>query len=118
MKIRIKGNSIRYRLTRPEVEGFNEQKAIIETVDFGSQILTYGLIITNDIEFSATYVDHTIMVHFPLVLLNEWKSTEKVGYKAESGMISILIEKDFTCLDNVEEDQSENYPNPLSTVKL
>jgi hypothetical protein len=25
----------------------------------------------------------------------------------------LLVEKDYTCLDNVEEDQSDNYPNPL-----
>ncbi|WP_426672183.1 DUF7009 family protein [Mucilaginibacter sp. McL0603] len=25
--------------------------------------------------------------------------------------------KDFTCLDNVDEDQSDNYPNPLALQK-
>jgi len=25
-----------------------------------------------------------------------------------------LVEKDFKCLDNVAEDQSDNYPNPLA----
>jgi hypothetical protein len=25
-----------------------------------------------------------------------------------------LIEKDFQCLDNTEEDQSDMYPNPLA----
>jgi hypothetical protein len=27
--------------------------------------------------------------------------------------LHLLVEKDFTCLDNVTEDQSDNYPNPL-----
>ena len=28
----------------------------------------------------------------------------------------ILIEKDFKCLDNTIEDQSDNYPNPLAEM--
>jgi hypothetical protein len=26
----------------------------------------------------------------------------------------LLVEKDFVCLDNTIEDQSDNYPNPLA----
>jgi hypothetical protein len=30
-------------------------------------------------------------------------------------LLTLLIEKDFACLDHVDEDQSDNYPNPNKT---
>ena len=43
MKIRIKGNAIRYRLTRSDVDKFSANGYIEETTDFGRQTLTYAL---------------------------------------------------------------------------
>lgn len=43
MKIRIKGNSIRYRLTKTEVETFCETGSIKETTTFGNALFTYKL---------------------------------------------------------------------------
>jgi hypothetical protein len=40
-----------------------------------------------------------------------------VGFDDKNGPVQLLVEKDFTCLDNVEEDQSDNYPNPLAAQK-
>nr|WP_209444233.1 hypothetical protein [Pedobacter borealis] len=48
----------------------------------------------------------------PEKMVEELVNTDKVGFSNLSGPVSLLIEKDFTCLDNVEEDQSDNYPNP------
>jgi hypothetical protein len=113
MKIRIKGNFIRYRLTRSEVEGLSVKSTLSETVDFGSRKLIYSISCTDDDTLSATFIGDEINLRFPEAWLAEWKSTDKVGYKGTSGALSILLEKDFTCLDNVEEDQRDNYPNPL-----
>jgi hypothetical protein len=44
----------------------------------------------------------------------EFVNTDKVGYEGTHGNLHLLVEKDFTCLDNVAEDQSDNYPNPLA----
>ena len=41
-------------------------------------------------------------------------TTDKVGFEGKQGDLVLLVEKDFTCLDNAEEDQSDNYPNPLA----
>ncbi len=46
-----------------------------------------------------------------------WFTSDRVGYSTEaegktSGQLSILVEKDFTCMDDSLEDQSDNYPNP------
>jgi len=113
MKIRIKGNSIRYRLTRSEVEGLGADSPLSETVDFGNTQLVYRVSCAEGEKLVMSFDGHIINLDFPLSLLSEWQSTEKVGYSGQSGRLNVLIEKDFTCLDNVDEDQSDNYPNPL-----
>jgi len=113
MKIRIKGNALRFRLTKSEVNALDIDHPIIEAIDFGESILLYSIYCTDTGIFSATFANNEIRLSFPIILLNEWKLTDKVGFKEQSGALSILIEKDFTCLDNIEEDQSDNYPNPL-----
>ncbi len=49
----------------------------------------------------------------PAVMANEWANTARVGFENNEGEIYLLVEKDFVCLDTVNEDQSDNYPNPL-----
>jgi len=52
-------------------------------------------------------------------MIQELIDTERVGFENHYGALHLLIEKDFTCLDNVDEDQSDNYPNPLAEkIKL
>lgn len=115
MKIRIKGNAVRFRLTRSEVEGISKESPIVETIDFGVNILSYTVKVTEKDLFEISYANNEITLEFPLCYLKEWQTTDKVGYQSASGSVSVLIEKDFTCLDNVVEDQSDNYPNPLLT---
>ena len=93
MKIRIKSNSVRYRLTRNDVEHFSEAGYLADKVDFGRLSLIYALRLTDDEQLSATFENN-------------------------HGTLHLLIEKDFICLDNVTEDQSDNYPNPLANKTL
>ena len=53
-------------------------------------------------------------MYMPAAMTVEWASTDRVGYESNHNQMYLLIEKDFKCLDNVAEDQSDNYPNPLS----
>lgn len=118
MKIRIKSNSIRYRLTRTDVAQLTETGFLIDTVDFGNQQLVYALRITSDDNLSASFVNNTITVQMPGSMINELANTDRVGFENHGEKLHLLIEKDFTCLDNVVEDQSDNYPNPLSGKAL
>jgi hypothetical protein len=119
MKIRIKGNSLRYRLTRPEVEKFHQTGYLEEKVDFVGNSLHYSLSITNQEKLSASFYDNQITVYIPASKIEEWTTTEKTGFEDEMKLegseetLHLLVEKDFTCLDKVTEDQSDNYPNPL-----
>lgn len=114
MKIRIKGNAIRYRLTKKDVEYFSNNGYIEEIVDFGNQTLTYALQRYSQNSILAIFEKNKITLFMPVTMANEWYLTDKVGFESLNNGLSLLIEKDFKCLDNVAEDQSDNYPNPLA----
>jgi hypothetical protein len=119
MKSRIKGNSLRYRLTRPEVEKVHQTGYLEERIDFIGNSLHYCLCITNQEKLSASFYDNQITVYLPASGIEEWKTTEQTGFEEEmklegsDGTLHLLVEKDFTCLDKDTEDQSDHYPNPL-----
>jgi hypothetical protein len=115
MKIRIKNNGLRYRLTRSEVEAFARDGAFRERVQIGDDALTYILQRTAETELSASFKNNIITMLVPEKMADEWTGTNKVGFEHKTDELHLLVEKDFTCLDNVDEDQSDNYPNPLAT---
>jgi hypothetical protein len=118
MKIRIKGNSLRYRLTKTDVAKLAEEGYVQETVDFGSQQLVYALKLIDDEPLSATYKENIITLYAPKTMISGFADEDKIGFEGTHGDLHLLVEKDFTCLDEVAEDQSDNYPNPLAAKKI
>lgn len=114
MKLRIKGNSIRYRLSKSDVDRFINTGVVTEETDFGSNTLRYELCTTEAESMCATFENNRITIFLPEKLANVWSDPEKVGFNGTYEKLSLLIEKDFQCIDNSLEDQSDNYPNPLS----
>jgi hypothetical protein len=117
MKIRIKGNALRYRLTKSDISSLADNGYLQEQTSFAEQPLIYALKAVNDDTLSAGFCGNTITLFMPKQMVAELINTEKVGFNGKSGALQLLVEKDFTCLDNVEEDQSDNYPNPLALQK-
>lgn len=118
MKLRIKGNSIRLRLTQSEVATFAQTGYLEEHTVFANTTLTYALSKTDTVnELSAIMEGTTITVQVPESIAENWTSTTEVGFQhqysyANGNSLFLLVEKDFVCLDNTFEDQSDNYPNP------
>ena len=118
MKIRIKGNTIRYRLTKSEVEKFCETGSFEEQTNFASAIFKYQIKTKKDISaLEADFSNNTITVFFPEKNAEDWAVNNTVGFDAtyttEKGVdLYLLVEKDFVCMDETVEDQSDNYPNP------
>ena len=114
MKIRIKENALRYRLTKSDISALADNAYLQEQTSFAEQPLIYALKAVEDDRLSAGFFGNTITLFMPKQMAAELINTEKVGFKAISGALQLLVEKDFTCLDNVDADQSDNYPNPLA----
>jgi hypothetical protein len=118
MKLRIKGNSLRLRLSKTEVEKLAVAKYLEERTLFGRNTFGYALKVKDDGDkLSADFDGGKITVFIPAIFVSDWAVNEVVGFDATievSGAASlyILVEKDFKCLDEVTEDQSDNYENP------
>lgn len=114
MKIRIKGNSLRYRLTRTDVDTFTKNGYLEEQTNFGGDILIYAIQSIDTDTLTSTFKNNKIILLMPQAMVKEWADTDRVGFENKTADFFLLVEKDFKCLDNVEEDQSDNYPNPLA----
>ena len=118
MKIRIKGNSLRYRLTKGDVDRFAKEGYLEEVTVFGSGVLTYALQRDGSDQLSASFDNQKITLFMPEQMAKNCATTDRVGFEETNGPLYLLVEKDFKCLDNVAEDQSDNYPNPLLSKQL
>lgn len=118
MKIRIKGNSIRLRLTKTEVDNFAANGFVEEKTEFGDTYFSYRMENSpHHQELAAVYHGNLITVFIPTAIAQNWTSTELVGFENKMDIgndkqLFLLVEKDFVCLDNTFEDQSDNFPNP------
>lgn len=112
MKIRIKDNSVRFRLTQSEVAELGKNGKISSTTQFIDRPFIYSIEKTEDAELSSAFIDNIMVLKMPETMIAEWISTDRVGFDGQSGPVKILVEKDFVCIDNTLEDQSDNYPNP------
>ena len=117
MKIRIKGNSLRYRLTQSDMYQLSHDGYLEDKTNFGKRELVCVIQKTSEQELSAFFDDNVICLQVPDNIIEELNKTDRVGFEGKQADLLLLVEKDFTCLDNVDEDQSDNYPNP-SAEKL
>jgi hypothetical protein len=114
MKIRIKNNSVRFRLTKSDVSQLAEKGFLEDSISFGNAALAFAVKATISQTLTATFVNDEITLFLPQHMVTELASTDRVGFEDTAGELHVLVEKDFTCLENVAEDQSDNYPNPLA----
>ncbi len=121
MKIRIKGNAIRYRLTKSDVQQLSTIGKVIETTSFPNKLFTYALQVKPELEnLEASFEQDTITLFVPETFAKEWPENNTVGINATmplpgTGSLYLLVEKDFVCLDDTTEDQSDHYENPNKT---
>lgn len=121
MKLRIKGNSIRLRLTQAEVQEFQEQGVVEEVVKFGntdSNKVHYLIQISSGNEISAMYESNKMIVNIPKLIAEKWTTSDQIGFDHkmtlnENENLFILVEKDFKCLQPREhEDENDMFPHP------
>ena len=118
MKIRIKGNSIRFRLTKTEVDNFAANGILEERTEFGNNHLLYRLKKSSEFQTpTAQFIANEITLLIPSAIADNWTTTELIGFEHKMDIgndkkLFLLVEKDFVCLDNTFEDQSDNFPNP------
>lgn len=113
MKLRIRENSIRLRLTKSEVAEFGEKGLIENRTEFGKTVFIYALKSSDSAQnLQAIFENGRIEIVVPKVVKENWTKTEEVGILGEIESLKILIEKDFACLTlREDEDESDAFPH-------
>ena len=118
MKLRLRGNTLRLRITRKEVERLSAGAPVVEQVPFGPTALSYALAVDDVPELCARFEAGRIEVRIPRASAREWLDSDRVGVAASQevgagGPLQLLLEKDFACLKpRTGEDDSDAYPHP------
>jgi hypothetical protein len=119
MKIRILGNSLRFRLTVTEVGTLCQKGYVEEQTHFPNATFTYAVkMVKGDVPLHASLEGRSIVLSLPETLGLGWDGNSVIGFEEKQeipgGVLSLLLEKDFACLEKREEDDRDTYPNPKS----
>jgi hypothetical protein len=121
MKLRIRGNSIRLRLSQQDVKVFEEKGRVEDRIQFGATAddqLTYVLESAEIKKLKSEFSDNTITIFVPAELGKVWVESQLVGLEhldatTENNQVRILVEKDFKCMHvRINEDESDSFPHP------
>ncbi len=123
MKLRIKGNSLRLRVSRSELARFQAGGRIEETIHFTAApeaTLTYALESTlRSSPVSVRYGSREVTVILSQDRARIWEAENEVGVyttidMGPIGSLEVAVEKDFACLDRSDEDNSDTFTNPVA----
>lgn len=118
MKLRIKGNSLRLRLTKSDVSKLAKDGIVEEKTHFVNSELTYSLESSKIAhKISASFKSNAIKIIIPVLLIENWPTNHIISFdeylnEKDRHSLHILVEKDFMCIDETTEDQSDNFENP------
>jgi hypothetical protein len=116
--MRIKGDSLRLRVGRSEVQRLMDSGRVEETIHFSPGVhLTYAL--EHSETASCVSVSRTpdeVAVIVPTSVAQAWMNGDDIGiygvFPNGSGTLDVAIEKDFACLDSDRAGNHDSYPNP------
>ena len=120
MKLRIRDNTLRLRLTRTEVLTLRDQGRVAAATAFpGGVRLEYAVESDAEIDaLAAAMRDGSITVRAPSAMVRDWADSDRVSLRADQDLgngqvLGLLVEKDFACLAPRDgEDESDMYPHP------
>ncbi len=122
VKLRVRDNSIRLRLTRSEVELVRADGLVRGRVPLaGANNFDYVLESSPaTIKPEAHISNNVLTVRVPEAEILRWSGSDEVSISATQKLadgveLGILVEKDFACLTPREgEDETDMYPHPMA----
>lgn len=120
MKLRIYQDSIRFRVQKPEIDILKSEGIIRAFISLGQDAGTGLQYEVRRTEIEApliTFEGNKISLSIPEKVAFQWCEGNDVGIYGQQTVaggrqLKILLEKDFKCLDDTFEDQSDMFPNP------
>jgi hypothetical protein len=121
VKLRIKDDSIRFRVPPSGVKTLMATGKLTAQVRFSLspfRALTYALVLDDAvITLSLEFDEDKITARLPIGETTRWAESNEVAIRStteldSSSMLTLLIEKDFACLDLSDEENKDTFPNP------
>jgi hypothetical protein len=121
MKLRVRYNAVRLRLSQSEVARLRDSGIVEERIEFGpGQRLGYRITADPDASvIAAECRNGNIEVCVPKAMVATWADSSQVGMQMDQRVgdgqsLRLLIEKDFKCLDPADSEENvDTFPNPL-----
>ena len=119
MKLRVRGNSIRLRLTQTEVARIAAGEPVEERTVFAADA-RFAYRFETDATLDAPvarYRDGTMCIAWPKEDAVAWATSERVGLAAScaipDGALQLAVEKDFACLaPRAGGEDIDTFPHP------
>ena len=120
MKLRFKGESLRLRVSRSDLERLMQDTRIEESIHFGvrpDEQWTYALELgAPEHAISMRYTASEVAIILSKSQAKKWVDTDAVGIYGEvqggAGPLELIVEKDFACLDREDDENADTFPNP------
>jgi hypothetical protein len=120
MKLRIRGDSLRVRVSPGELETLVAGGTVVDVVHFGpsaDECLRYEVVADATLaELDATFDARTIRVRVPAAPLRRIAASDEVGLSATkpvgAATLAILFEKDFRCLVPRAGEDDDGFTRP------
>jgi hypothetical protein len=108
------------RLLRSEVDSLGRGERVEEVITFGPESqLSYALVATDSDVIRATFEGRSITIELPAALVRQFVESDLITIEHQqpihstSDALTILVEKDFVCLDREDDpDNADAYPHP------
>ncbi len=127
MKVRLRKNTIRFRLTQTDVATLLKAGTVDDSTSFGpgaDQRLSYSIRADeHGDKIAVGFCAGEIAVTVPAAALNEWLAGPQIELAGDQPigdgeMIEIGIEKDLSCLKpRPGKDDEDTFPNPKQSEK-
>lgn len=109
------------RLSKSEVARITTVGYLEERTLFGANSFIYALQSVDEGDhLSADFTAGKMTMMVPKTMIEDWDVNDVITLDgsmkvSDNEQLYLLLEKDFQCIDQTEEDQSDNYVNPSKT---
>ena len=113
MKLRFFDQSVRVRLSQPEVARLAETGRLSERLAFAAgQTLEYT--VQTGTALAVAFDQAGIVITLPAAETARWAGNSETAISGASGPLNVSVEKDFQCLHGPESENADAFPNPAA----
>ena len=117
MKLRIRAQTLRIRISPTELEQVRQKEKIESSIHFpNGSTLSYSLEASDQEDTKIIFEDTVIAIRLSPTDIETITDDANVGIQSmhttAHGALDLLIEKDFTCLHPRGIEDADTFPNP------